>query len=164
MIKLELNHNLEKRRALFETLEAETVKTRIKQALAQGLDLAAQNARANVSGGVVNTRSGALKRSITVGRINEHGREFSGWVGNSPPLGPGAFNYGAALEFGFRIGPLAPKKKKALRFVDRSGNVVFAKLVKGRLEPPRPWLENAVMSAAPHIDRLLAGALKGEDV
>ena len=99
----------------------------------------------NLSGGVVQAKSGALKAAVT--QDSDNG---SASVGIDPGIAP----YGVALEFGASIPAqlIAAKNAKALAFVV-GGSQVFAKHVMhpAFALPPHSFLRAALADLAPDI-------------
>lgn len=107
---------------------------------------------ANLSGGVLEERSGALKRSI-VASIEARGDVLDAGVESI------GIPYAAIQEYGGRTAPheIVPVKAQALAFVG-SGGIGFAKRVAhpGSILPARHYMAGALESLGPEI----AGGLK----
>jgi len=130
---------------------------RIFTALEQGLDRAGALARENVSGRVLQVRSGYLLRSIRVSQVERAGDEYRGRISSQP----GPVNYGAALEYGFsvRAAVIRPRNGQALRFMGPAGPVFAAKVKRPAFTvSPRPWLRPAVSAAADRLEAWLSEA------
>lgn len=129
----------------------------LRQQLASAFALVADalyaQAIANVSGAVVNTRSGRLAAAIT-----QSSDESSASVGVDNEIAP----YGAALEFGASIPAqlIEAKNAKALAFVV-GGSQVFAKHVMhpAFALPPHSFLRSALDDLAPDLLAMLNDAV-----
>ena len=107
----------------------------------------------NVSGAVVNRRSGTLQAAIT-----QDSDSSAATIG----IDTGAAPYAAALEFGASIPAqlIAAKNAKALAFVV-GGSQVFAKHVMhpAFVLPPHSFLRAALADLAPDIEATLDAAV-----
>jgi len=136
----------------------ERVKTRpdfITGALGAGASIVAEQAKKNVSGIFLNSRSGRLRKSIMAGRVTRQGSTFSVWVGSKLGAGPGGVNYGAVWEFGSKMAVIRPKTTRALRWHGAGGKPVFASMVRRPAQAPRPWLQPAAEKSVSAIEDLL---------
>lgn len=109
---------------------------RIRPAMVGGLrglliDVAGKTTR-RASGGVINVRSGHLRRTIGPPSVRETA------TGAAGELTVGA-KYGPFLEYGTRPYRIVPRRGKALRFLDRAGKVRFATSVQHPGLRPRPF-------------------------
>jgi phage gpG-like protein len=125
---------------------------RVRQALASKANLLAVALEAKIqqklSGGVLNTRSGALASSI-IATVDESSADVSVRVGTS-----GDVKYAAIQEFGGTIPPheIVPDKAKALAFAVR-GKQVFAARVNlpAVTLPERSYLRSSLADMAGEI-------------
>ncbi len=139
-----LRLSLEGRDALAERLG--DLPERLRAALADKVDALAQNLFAqvvgvNLTGGVLNARSGRLRDSIEIlasGRGQEIGAEI---------LSNGEVPYAAIQEFGGKTAAheILPDKARVLAFVI-NGKQVFARSIQhpGSLIPARSYLRSAL--------------------
>jgi phage gpG-like protein len=109
-----------------------------------------------LSGGVLNTRSGALASSI-IATVDESSADVSVRIGTS-----GDVKYAAIQEFGGTIPPheIVPDKAKALAFVV-GGKRVFAARVNlpAVTMPERSYLRSSLAEMAEEIREGLGGAV-----
>lgn len=111
-----------------------------------------------LSGQVLKTQSGRLKRSIQSSVIDDgeiiRGRVFS--TGDVP--------YAGIHEFGGRTSPhlISPVKAQALAFM-YSGKLVFAKLVRhpGSVMPERSFMRSGLQDMRDQIVREMTDAVRG---
>lgn len=131
----------------------DALRQRLAAAFALVADALYAQAIANVSGAVVNTRSGKLAAAIT-----RQSDESSASIGVDGELAP----YGAALEFGASIPAqlIEVKNAKALAFVV-GGSQVFAKHVMrpAFALPPHSFLRSALADLAPELAATLQEAV-----
>ena len=95
------------------------------------------------SGEVVRVRTGHLRRTIGPPTVQETA------AGAAGELRVGA-TYAPFVEFGTRPHRIVPRRGKALRFLDRTGQVRFARAVNHPGTRPRPFFW-------PSWDEILAG-------
>ena len=125
---------------------------RMRQALSSKANVLAVALEAKIqhklSGGVLNTRSGALASSI-IATVDESSAEVSVRIGTS-----GDVKYAAIQEFGGTIPPheIVPNKAKALAFVV-GGKQVFAARVNlpAVTMPERSYLRSSLAEMAEEI-------------
>jgi phage gpG-like protein len=133
---------------------------RVRQALASKANVLAFALEAKIqqklSGGVLNTRSGALASSI-IATVDESLADVSVRIGTS-----GDVKYAAIQEFGGTIPPheIVPDKAKALAFVV-GGKQVFAARVNlpAVTMPERSYLRSSLAEMAEEIREGLSGAV-----
>jgi len=105
-------------------------------------------------------RSGRLSASVRMIEPKHKGREFVGGI----MAGSSRVPYAAIHEKGGRTGPhiIRAKRARCLRWVDKSGEVRFAKSVKhpGTRMPARPYLMPALEKHIPQIEKQIALALE----
>jgi phage gpG-like protein len=125
---------------------------RVRQALSNKANVLAVALEAKIqqklSGGVLNTRSGALARSI-IATVDESSADVSVRIGTS-----GDVKYAAIHEFGGTIPPheIVPNKAKALAFA-AGGKQVFAARVNlpAVAMPERSYLRSSLAEMAEEI-------------
>lgn len=114
------------------------------------VDVAARTTR-RASGDVIKVRSGHLRQSIGIPVV----RQTSGGAEGEFTV---RAKYGPFLEHGTRPYKIVPRRGQALRFLDRSGAVRFAKSVNHPGLRPRPFFApswNETISGPPSArDRL----------
>jgi phage gpG-like protein len=133
---------------------------RVRQALASKANVLAVALEAKIqqrlSGGVLNSRTGALASSI-VATVDESSADVSVRIGTS-----GDVKYAAIQEFGGTIPPheIVPDKAKALAFVV-GGKQVFAARVNlpAVTLPERSYLRSSLAEMAGEIREELSGAV-----
>jgi phage gpG-like protein len=133
---------------------------RVRQALSSKANVLAVALEAKIqqklSGGVLNTRSGALASSI-IATIDESSADVSVRIGTS-----GDVKYAAIQEFGGTIPPreIVPDKAKALAFVV-GGKRVFAARVNlpAVTMPERSYLRSSLAEMAEEIAEGLSEAV-----
>jgi phage gpG-like protein len=133
---------------------------RVRQALASKANVLAIALEAKIqqklSGGVLNSRSGALASSI-IATVDESSADVSVRIGTS-----GDVKYAAIQEFGGTIPPheIVPDKAKALAFVV-GGKQVFAALVNlpAVTIPERSYLRSSLGEMAEEITGGLSEAV-----
>lgn len=141
--------------ALIEKLAGlpDALRQRLAASFALVADALYAQAIENVSGAVVNRRSGKLAAALT-----ESSDESSASLGVDSGIAP----YGAALEFGASIPAqlIAAKNAKALAFVV-GGSQVFAKHVMhpAFALPPHSFLRSALDDLAPELIAQLDAAV-----
>ncbi len=145
----------------FDSLRSE-FKERLKKrpecivtALEEGALVAVEQARKNVSGLILNSGSGRLRKSIMAGRITRRGNTFSIWVGSRFDSSLENIHYGAVWEFGSRMTVIKPKRANALRWFGPEGRPVFSSRVRRPAQAPRPWLRPAVEGSVLTIENIL---------
>jgi len=109
---------------------------RIRPAMVGGLrdlliDVTAKTTR-RASGSVVKVRTGHLRRTISPPSV----QETSGGAAGELTIGA---KYAPHLEYGTRPYTIRPRRGKALKFLDRSGKVRFARSVRHPGLRPRPF-------------------------
>ncbi len=110
-------------------------------------------ARMNVSGRILDIRTGKLFRSIGIhGPITRSKNSMSVKVGSRMP---GPVNYGAVWERGIaNTTVIVPKDAKALSWVsETTGERIFAKRVVRPPQPARPWMKPALKVGKRHARR-----------
>ncbi|MBW1709929.1 MAG: hypothetical protein JRG97_13325 [Deltaproteobacteria bacterium] len=127
----------------------------ITRSLEDGAAIVLEQARKNVSGLVLNSRSGRLRGSLMADRAVQQGDTFSAWVGSKLWSRSGAINYGAVWEFGARGAVIRPNRAKALRWPGMNGKPVFSSIARRPAQAPRPWLGPAVENNISRIEDLL---------
>jgi phage gpG-like protein len=136
------------------------VPDRVRQALSSKANVLAAALEAKIqqklSGGVLNTRSGALASSI-IATVDESSADVSVRIGTS-----GDVKYAAIQEFGGTIPPheIVPDKAKALAFVT-GGKAVFAKRVNlpAVTMPERSYLGSSLAEMAVDITAEMSEAV-----
>ena len=162
-----LQIHLEGQQALAERLGV--LPDRLRAALAEKVDALAQNlfsqvVSVNLSGGVLNARSGALRDSIQVALSQQDNRIDAEIFSN------GDAPYAAIQEFGGKTAAheILPDKARVLAFV-ANGKPLFARRVQhpGSQIPERSYLRSAldeqgenILPDLREIVRSLAGDLK----
>ena len=162
-----LQISLEGQQALAERLGV--LPDRLRAALAEKVDALAQNlfsqvVSVNLSGGVLNARSGALRDSIQVALSQQDNRIDAEIFSN------GDAPYAAIQEFGGKTAAheILPDKARVLAFV-ANGKQLFARRVQhpGSQIPERSYLRSAldeqgenILQDLREIVRSLAGDLK----
>ncbi len=132
----------------------------IRQAMVGGLkglliDVAARTTR-RASGEVLKVRSGHLRRSIGPPVVQETATGAEGELAVTAHHAP-------FLEFGTRPYRIVPRRAKALRFIDRTGRLRFARSVNHPGLRPRPFFGpswNEVMAGPPSARDRLSQALQ----
>lgn len=146
-----LRLSLEGQEALAGTLGA--LPDRLRQALAEKVDalaqaLLAQVVGVNLSGGVLNARSGRLRDSIEM-QASGQGEEIGAGIFSS-----GDVPYAAIQEFGGKTAAheILPDKARVLAFIS-NGKQVFVRRVQhpGSLIPARSYLQSALDEQADDI-------------
>jgi hypothetical protein len=111
-----------------------------------------------LSGQVLKNRTGTLRRSINQ-RVEESGSTITGIVGANL----GAARYAAAQEYGatIHLPEIVPVRARALRFVSRSGDVVFARRVAAHdvTLPERSYLRSSLSEKRDEYTGRLASAV-----
>ena len=136
------------------------VPDRVRQALSSKANVLAAALEAKIqqklSGGVLNTRSGALASSI-IATVDESSADVAVRIGTS-----GDVKYAAIQEFGGTISPheIVPGKDKALAFV-LGGKQVFAARVNlpAVTMPERSYLRSSLAEMAVNITAEMSEAV-----
>lgn len=118
----------------------------------------AERLRANVSGGVLQTRTGALLESILLQPMQQDGLNASIEV----QAGDEEAWYGAVFETGGSGAYEITAKGKALAFVAGGGDMIFRKLVSHPPIPELPWFAPVIDEMSPGIVEGIADAIKSE--
>ncbi len=113
------------------------------------------SAKKKVSGPVLSTRTGQLRRSI-------HARAQGSGFDTVVTVGP-SVHYAAIHEFGGKTAPrtILPRRAKVLRF-EAGGRTIFARRVNhpGSRIPARPYMRPSLEENREEIERLVGRAFK----
>lgn len=120
----------------------------LKQAAQRSLKLAFTDARRNVA---PHTKTGETMRRLRPVSLGTRGFELR-------DAAPQAW----FLEYGTRPHKIRPKRAKALRFIGRSGQPVFAKEVNHPGTKADPFMGPAVFGNGPRFERIYAGEIEKE--
>lgn len=118
----------------------------------------------NLSGKVLNSKSGALAGSLLDG-VSHLGSSLIGFVEVNPE-DPKVRAYAEVHEYGGKgYYEIVPVHKTVLRFVSKTGQIVFAPYVYHPPAAERSYLRSALAEMAPEIEaqlqEALADALRG---
>lgn len=104
----------------------------------------------NLSGRVLQTKSGALLRDVVSG-VERQGTLLIGYAGIEPE-NETIKEYALTHEYGGRgTYTIVPVNKSVLRFIGKSGDVVFTKFVRHPAAPERSYLRSALAEMQPEI-------------
>lgn len=113
----------------------------------------------NLSGKVLNTKSGALASSLVSG-VDRLGSTMVGYV-EVASTDSKVQLYGQVHEYGGKgFYEIVPVQKKILRFIGKNGEVVFAPYVYHPPATERSYLRSALHEMAPEIEAELSDAIK----
>lgn len=98
-------------------------------------------------------RTGHLRRTIGPPRITELPLGIMGTL-------TATASYAAAVEFGTRPHAIRPRRAKALRFLGRGGQVVFARSVQHPGTRPKPYLQPAFDQVKSHARERIAAIIE----
>lgn len=132
----------------------------VRDALDQAAAIIYRRAKINVTGRILGKGgpgyklTGRLGQSLLMEPAKKVGNVYVSRIGNK--LSP--VNYGASWEFGFTTKEIRPIKAKALHWVSRSGQHVFAMRRPAMSFPARPWLWPAFADSSPEVQALLEAA------